>query len=293
MQTGISGNHSFPGDAEGRGWEAQLITWWQRTPELSANAPHLSERLVSMARRCAGLDMFRLGHLARIEWAESKGVDGFDDLKAIYHSLSQIANRAPQRFVEARGETVGGSLAPFFEPVPEHSKEHSAISDTVGDFLITCLERSPENSRTLAAQCRELVDRVSHCWRELAAIVVPGDGALAAETDPAAAIRWEAEELLRKVKEAGADLAEGASRQALIEQVTKVGGFLRLQLEPLFFETSEIDEPTAAAEFWQEAGRIARSTGIGELTAAAQILERDLAMFVRMLDVLEGIGQRP
>ena len=91
------------------------------------------------------------------------------------------------------------------------------------------------------------------------------------------------------MRELGSDLADSSHREALIEQITKVGGFLRLQLEPLFFEDSEIDKSKASAEFWQEAGRIAGRTDVSELTAAAQILERDLAMFVRMLDVLERI----
>jgi len=138
-------------------------------------------------------------------------------------------------------------------------------------------------------QCRALVDKVSQCWRELAEIVIPDDVASVAETDPTAAIRREAEELLRQVRELGSDLADSSHREALIEQVAKVGGFLRLQLEPLFFEDSEIDKSKASAEFWQEAGRIAGRTDVSELTAAAQILERDLAMFVRMLDVLERI----
>jgi hypothetical protein len=156
-------------------------------------------------------------------------------------------------------------------------------------LLVSCLERSPENSRLLVVQCRALVDKVSQCWRELAEIVIPADVSSVAETDPTAAIRREAEELLRQVRELGSDPADSFNHEALIEQVTKVGGFLRLQLEPLFFENSEIDKSKASAEFWQEAGRIAGRTDVSELTAAAQILERDLAMFVRMLDVLERI----
>lgn len=290
MHSRINRDRSYPEGSREKGWEANLVRWWRETPELSADAPQYSERLVGLARRCAGIDMFRSSQHARVEWAEGRGVDGFDDLKGIYRSLAQIASNAPRRFVEAEGKTADGSLARFFEAVPDTSKQ-SGVSDTVGDFLVSCLEQSPENTRALATQCRELVDKIASCWRELAEVVVPENGVALTETDPTAAIRQEAHALLRKVKEAEADLADGLAREDLIEQVTKVGGFLRLQLEPLFFENSEIDESTAAAEFWQEAGRIAQRIGVKELTAAAQILEQDLERFVGMLDVLEGIEQ--
>jgi|GEM_PF-5806017 len=292
MQSRASGERSSPGDHQGSGWEDQLVVWRQQTPEFSIGAPQYSERLVAVARKRDGLEMFRSSHYARIEWAEARGVAGFDDLKGIYHSLAQIASRAPQRFVEAQGQTINGSLASFFEVIPDTSKERSVVPDIVGDLLVSCLERSPENSRLLVVQCRALVDKVSQCWRELAEIVIPDDVASVAETDLTAAIRREAEELLRQVRELGSDLADSSHREALIEQITKVGGFLRLQLEPLFFENSEIDESKTAAEFWQEAGRIAGRTGVSELTAAAKILERDLVIFVRMMDVLDRIDRQ-